>query len=145
MQRCKDAKAQRYKGATQHFTIAWCTTIALCFSIAWCFFIVLHSAYQWRGTKQWHSALQRHNDKEMVLAKNKVQLNKRLEGYEQKVINCVSFLSCSTCSGVMYEFGWVLHQLCCRCKQHSHAAHSITTIQTHKQTSAQAKISMKKL
>ena len=37
MQRCKECKgtkAQRYKGATQHFVMAWCLTMAWCFLMA---------------------------------------------------------------------------------------------------------------
>ena len=35
MQRDKGTKAQKCKGATQHFIMAWCLTIAWRFSIAW--------------------------------------------------------------------------------------------------------------
>ena len=77
----------------------------------------------------------------MVIAKIKCNWIKEWKAIYKQWDKCVYILHSIMCSGVMYEFSWVLCQLCCGCKQYNYA----DTAQTQKQTSVQAKLSMPKL
>ena len=119
-------------------------TTACCGALQWC------GAAFYNGMALWNSALlfnamaikQWCNKNEVALNIDEKKVNKEVKGYKYIVRYVCECCGLIMCSRVVYEFRLMLYQLCCRCKQYGHAAHSINTVQTHKETYTQAKVSM---